>query len=49
MLEKTCIQLHAALVRMKIEEFPVIIWTPLKKDYENFKQKYSEYVELDYK
>lgn len=40
--------LHEALVRMNIKEFPVIIWITLRKDYEDFKQKYSEYVKFDY-
>lgn len=40
--------LHEALVRMEIEEFPVIIWITLRKDYEDFKQKYGEYVKFDY-
>ena len=40
--------LHEALLRMNVEEFPVIIWITLRKDYEDFKQKYGEYVEFDY-
>ena len=40
--------LYEALVRMNVKEFPVIIWITLRKDYEDFKQKYGEYVELDY-
>lgn len=40
--------LHEALVRMNIKEFPVIIWITLRKDYEDFKQKYAEYVKFDY-
>ncbi len=41
--------LHEALVRMNIKEFPVIIWITLRTDYEDFKQKYNEYVKFDYK
>lgn len=40
--------LHEALVRMNIKEFPVIIWITLRKDYEDFKQKYGKYVKFDY-
>ena len=40
--------LHEALVRLNIKEFPVIIWITLRKDYEDFKQKYGEYVKFDY-
>lgn len=40
--------LHEALVRMNVKEFPVIIWSTMRKDYEDFKQKYGEYVEFDY-
>ena len=41
--------LHEALVRMNVKEFPVIIWITLRTDYEDFKQKYAEYVKFDYK
>lgn len=40
--------LHEALTRMNIKEFPVIIWITLRKDYEDFMQKYGEYVKFDY-
>ena len=40
--------LHEALVRMKIKTFPVIIWITLRKDYEDFKQNYGEYVKFGY-
>lgn len=40
--------LHEALVRMGIKEFPVIIWITQRKDYEDFKQNYGEYVKFDY-
>lgn len=40
--------LHEALVRMKISAFPIIIWITQRKDYEDFKQKYSKYVKFDY-
>lgn len=40
--------LYEALVRMNIKEFPVIIWITLRKDYEDFKRKYAEYVKFDY-
>lgn len=40
--------LFEALVRMNIKEFPVIIWITLRKDYEDFRQKYAEYVKFDY-
>lgn len=41
--------LYEALVRMEVKEFPVIIWITKKEDYENFRQKYGEYVKFDYK
>lgn len=41
--------LHEALMRMGVHEFPVIIWITLRKDYEDFKQKYAKYVKFDYK
>lgn len=40
--------LYEALTRMNVENFPVIIWITLRKDYEDFKQKYGEYVKFDY-
>lgn len=41
--------LHEGLLRMNVQEFPVIIWITSREDYEDFRQKYSEYVKFDYK
>ncbi len=40
-------QLFEALIRLKIECFPVVIWITERADYEDFRIKYSEYVDFE--
>ncbi len=39
--------LFEALIRMKVKEFPVVIWITEREDYDDFRIKYSEYADFE--